>query len=257
MEQVSFGRTGLEVSRLCAGTGTNGWAGRSDQTALGVDGLARLLRRAYEAGVTFWDAADEYGSHPHIARALNDLPRDEVVVATKTMARTRPDAERAIARFRRELGTDVLDIVLLHCMSSKGWPSSQEGAMEALTRAKERGEVRAVGISSHGLGALDAAADCDWVDVALVRLNHAGVNMDGSVDHALAAVRRLAEAGKAIYAMKVLGCGSLGSDARKAFEFICGIEGVHAFTVGMTSEDELDENVRLVEELDQRMRQSA
>ena len=257
MERVRFGNTGLNVSRLCAGTGTNGWAGRSDQTALGVDGLARLLRRAYEAGVTFWDAADEYGSHPHIARALKGLPREAVVVATKTTARSGPDAKRAIARFRHELGTDVLDIVLLHCMTSRGWPSSQEGAMEALTRAKERGEVRAVGISSHGLGALDAAADCDWVDVALVRLNYAGVNMDGSVDDALAAVRRLAEAGKAIYAMKVLGCGTLGGDAGKAFEFIAGLEEVHAFTVGMTSEDELDENVRLVEELDERFRRSA
>ncbi len=257
MQRVSFGATGLEVSRLCAGTGTNGWAGRSDQTALGVDGLARLLRRAYEAGVTFWDAADEYGSHRHLARALEGLPREEVVVATKTGARTRADAARAIARFRRELGTDVLDIVLLHCMTGKGWPSSREGAMEALARAKERGEVRAVGISSHGLGALHAAADCDWVDVVLVRLNHAGVNMDGPVDDVLAAVRRLGEAGKAIYAMKVLGCGALGSDAGKAFEFICGVEELHAFTVGMTSEHELDENVRLADELDQRLRRTA
>ena len=257
MERVRFGNTGMHVSRLCAGTGTNGWAGRSDQTALGVDGLARLLRRAYEAGVTFWDAADEYGSHPHVARALKGLPRNDVVVATKTMARRGPDTERALGRYCRELGTDVLDIVLLHCMTSRDWPASCGGAMEALSRAKERGQVRAVGISSHGLGALHAAADCDWVDVVLVRLNHAGVNMDGSVDDVLAAVRRLGEAGKAIYAMKVLGCGELGRDAGRAFEFICGVEEVHAFTVGMTSDRELDENVRLVDELGRRLPRSA
>ncbi len=256
MERVSFGSTGLEVSRLCAGTGTHGWAGRSDQTALGIDGLARLLRRAWEAGVNFWDAADQYGSHPHVARALQGLPREDVVVATKTVARTKADAEAAVARFRRELGTDRLDIVLLHGLSGEDWPHTCDGAMEALTRAKDRGDVRAVGLSCHGIGALHAAAESDWVDVVLVRLNYAGVNMDGPCDDVLAAVRRLADAGKAIYAMKVLGCGELGGDARKAFEFITGVDAVHAFTVGMTSDKELEQNVRLVEELDQRVRRS-
>ena len=257
MERVAFGNTGLEVSRLCAGTGTHGWAGRSDQTALGVEGLARLLRRAFDAGVTFWDAADQYGSHPHVARALESVPRDEVVISTKTVARTQTEATRALTRFRRELGTDVLDIVMLHCMSSEGWPVSHAGAMEALARAKERGEVRAVGISSHGLGALHTAAKSEWVDVVLVRLNHSGVNMDGSLEEVLEAVRRLGEADKAIYAMKVLGCGALGGNPREAFEFIKNVSDVHSFTVGMTSEDELDENVRLVEEIDPRIRRSA
>ena len=87
MEHIDFGHTGLKVSRLSIGTGTNGWSGRSEQTALGLDGLANLLRLAYDHGVNFWDAADEYGSHPHVARALQGIPRDAVVIATKTVAR--------------------------------------------------------------------------------------------------------------------------------------------------------------------------
>jgi aryl-alcohol dehydrogenase-like predicted oxidoreductase len=88
VDYVTFGRTGLSASRLSIGTGTNGWAGRSDQTALGLEGLADLLRLAYENGINFWDAADAYGSHPHVALALQGIPREAVVIATKTMSRS-------------------------------------------------------------------------------------------------------------------------------------------------------------------------
>ncbi|MCX7681179.1 MAG: aldo/keto reductase, partial [Anaerolineae bacterium] len=103
METVEFGRTGLRVSRLAFGTGTNGWGGRSEQSALGLEGLASLLRLAYDHGVTFWDAADGYGTHPHIARALQGIPRESVVIATKTAAQRAEQAARDVERFLREL----------------------------------------------------------------------------------------------------------------------------------------------------------
>ena len=114
MEIVKLGKTGLTVSRLGFGTGTHGWAGRSQQTDLGLDGLADLLRLAYESGVTLWDTADEYGSHGHVARALRAVPRSEVTIITKTTSRSGVQATRDIERFLRELNTDVLDVVLLH-----------------------------------------------------------------------------------------------------------------------------------------------
>ena len=117
MDYVDFGQTGLKVSRLSVGTGTNGWGHRSEQTALGLDGLASLLRLAYDHGVTFWDSADQYGSHPHIAKALRGIPRDAVVIATKTSARTARDIRRDVERFLREMDTDRLDILLLHFMT--------------------------------------------------------------------------------------------------------------------------------------------
>src|SRR2546430_19512 len=91
MERAILGRTGIEVSALGIGTGTNGWNGRSAQTALGHDELVDLLVYAYERGITFWDSADQYGSHPHVRDALRRVPRERVVVTTKTVART-PEA---------------------------------------------------------------------------------------------------------------------------------------------------------------------
>jgi aryl-alcohol dehydrogenase-like predicted oxidoreductase len=249
MDFVDFGKTGLRVSRLAFGTGTRGWAGRSDQTDLGVDKLASLLRLAYDHGVTFWDAADEYGSHPHLARALQGIPRHKVVIATKTVSRTAEQATRDVERFLRELDTGVLDIVLLHFVTQADWPQRCIGAMEALSRAKEQGKVRAVGVSCHGLGALRAAAETDWVEVVLARINMAGVNMDAPPSRMVPVIERLYTSGKAVYAMKVLGCGQLAGKARAAIEYVFQLGIVHAVTIGISRREQLFENVGLVEEL--------
>jgi len=254
METVSLGRTGLQVSRLALGTGTHGWAHRSEQTGLGLDGLANLLRMAYDQGVSFWDSADQYGSHPHVARALQGIlkqgcPRESVVIATKTSSRKGKEVTHDVERFLREVGTDVLDIVLLHCMGQRDWPQRYAEAMEALSRAKKQGKVRAVGISCHDLGALGIAAETDWVDVVLVRINRAGVHMDGPVDKVVPAIGRLYAAGKGVYAMKVLGCGQLTREARLAMQYVLQLGTVHALAIGMSRAEHLAQNARLIEEL--------
>lgn len=246
---TELGTSGVTVSRLGIGTGTNGWAKRSDQTALGVDGLATLLVEAHSLGVTFWDAADQYGSHPHVAAALQRVPRDEVVLATKTTAKRERQVARHVERFLRELDTDVLDIVLLHGLVEANWPSRYEEAMAALTRAKEAGKVRAVGFSCHGLGALRSAVDDGWSDVVFVRINYEGTRMDGSPAEVTPVIRQLYDAGKGLYAMKVLGCGQLVGDVEKAFRYVLGLGTVHALSIGMTSGEQLRENVRLMEAL--------
>ncbi|MFH1571419.1 MAG: aldo/keto reductase [Gemmatimonadota bacterium] len=247
IERVALGRSGLVVSRLCFGTGTNGWNGRSNQGDLGVERLARLLRHAHERGVTFWDTADQYGTHPHVAAALSEVDRASVTVATKTVARTAAEATAAIERFRRELGTDYLDILLLHCMTDAEWPQQLVGVMDALSRAKERGLVRAVGVSCHDFGALTASATCDWVDVNLVRLNGTGASMCASPERVVPLIRQMAEAGKGVYGMKALGGGGeLTADPAHAIAYTGGVEGVHALVVGMMSEAQIDQNAALV-----------
>jgi len=249
MEQVNLGRTGLVVSRLAFGTGTGGWGGRSEQTALGLDGLANLLQAAYDGGVNFWDTADEYGSHPHVARALRSIPRDRVVIATKTTARAADAATRDIERFLKELGTDVLDIVLLHCMTERTWPQRYAGALEALARAKEQGKLRAVGISCHDLGVLRTAAQTEWVDVALVRINMAGVDMDAPPDQVVPVIEQMYRSGKGVYGMKVLGCGRLAADPRAALRYVLQLGTVHAVSIGTCTREQLDQNRTLVTEL--------
>jgi aryl-alcohol dehydrogenase-like predicted oxidoreductase len=249
MQVVDFGKTGLRVSRLNFGTGTRGWGGRSEQTDLGTEELTKLLRHAYDIGVTFWDTADAYGSHPHVAKALQGIPRDDVVIATKTTSRSAQDVTRDVDRFLNELDTDVLDIVLLHYMTDQNWPQGYAGAIESLSRAKEQGKVRAVGVSCHGLGPLRAAAASDWVEVILVRINYAGVNMDGSPDEVEPIVAEMHQDGKAVYGMKVLGAGRLANDARRAVQHVLQLGTVYSITIGTSSWEQLDRNSALVEEL--------
>jgi predicted aldo/keto reductase-like oxidoreductase len=241
--------TGLRVSRLAFGTGTHGWAHHSQQTALGIEGLAKLLTLGFERGVTFWDLADQYGSHPHAARALQRVPREEVVIATKTNSHNRRGVANDIDRFLEELNVDVIDIVLLHFINNARWVRRYSGAMQALTEAKDAGKVRAVGISSHNLGALRAAVTTPWVEVVLVRINYDGVNMDGSPSEVVPVIEQLHEAGKGVYGMKVLGCGQLTSDVPRAFEYVLNLGTVHAMTVGMSSRAQLLENIETVEAL--------
>src|SRR5437870_7880003 len=114
-DTVTLGKTGIQTSRLAMGTGTVGSGHHSHQTALGLKGLSELLLNGYDRGLRFFDSADAYGSHPHVAEALKHIPRDKVTVLTKTWARDPKTVRDDLDRFRRELGTEYLDVCLMHC----------------------------------------------------------------------------------------------------------------------------------------------
>ena len=135
---VTLGNTGIKISRLAMGTGSNGWEGSSDQTRkLGLKGLSDLLNHAYDRGVYFWDSADQYGSHAHLKEALKTIPREKVVILTKTRATTEEEMKSDLERFRNELGTDYLDIVLLHAITDPEWPVNKEPVMNIRDDKKE------------------------------------------------------------------------------------------------------------------------
>ena len=247
--QVTLGSTGIRVSRLCFGTGSNGWNKESNQTRLGFDRLVELLCYAYDRGVTFWDLADQYGSHPHAAEALRRIGRENVVFTTKTVSRTPAEIHQDLDRFRRELDTDTLDIVLLHCLTDPEWVGKLGSVMEAMEKAKERGILRAVGVSCHNFGAFQAAAECDWVDVVLARINHAGLHMDAPPEEVIPVLERMHRRGKGVYGMKVMGCGQLGDDPAKAMEFVLSLSCVDAIVIGMEGEGQVDQNLDLLRRL--------
>lgn len=239
---VTLGRTGIQVSRLSQGTGTNGFGGSSAQTrALGLQGVAELLRAAVDQGITFWDLADGYGSHPHAREALKTVARDKVVILTKTRASSAQEMRADLDRFRREIGVDRIDIVLLHCMTSANWPKQKQGAMEVLAEAKAQGVIRAHGVSCHDLGALRTAAATEWVDVDLARLNPAGAVMDGTVDQVLPVLAEMKRKGKGIIGMKILGAGQLVSRADEALQYATAAPVLDAFTIGAASRRELED----------------
>ena len=254
MERIALGGTGIEVPRLAVGTGTNGWAGSSDQTRKGFDWLVEHLRLGYDLGAAFWDLADQYGSHPHAKEALKGIDRSRVVILTKTTAIEYDEARSALERFLRELGTDYIDIVLLHAKSSPDWNRSCRGAMDALAEAKERGLVRAVGISCHSLSALKTAAEEQWLDVILVRLNYAGASMDARPEEVIPVLRRMVEKGKGVLVMKVLGRGPLTGEPERAIKFVMELGCVHAMTIGHETHQQLRENVRTIERIEREVR---
>lgn len=249
IDQVDLGLSGLRVSRLCFGTGTNGWNKRSNQGDLGVERLAYLLRYAHERGVNFWDTADQYGTHPHVARALEEVGREEAVLTTKTTSCTGPEVKRDVERFLRELRTEYLDIVLLHCLTEAGWPTLMQGPMEVLSRFKEQGVIRALGVSCHDFGAFRTTAHTPWVDVVLARINYAGQAMDAGPEEVVPVIEAMAAAGKGIYGMKVVGGGgALTGDPEKAIRFVLGLPSVHSMVLGMMDEAQIEENIGLVGE---------
>src|SRR5215475_15606857 len=132
-DSITLGKTGIQTSRLAMGTGTVGSGGHSHQTALGVNGLSDLLLNGYDSGLRFFDSADSYGSHPHVAEALKHVSRDKVTVLTKTWARDAKSARADLDRFRRELGTEHIDICLMHCLTEGDWPERYRGVMDVLS----------------------------------------------------------------------------------------------------------------------------
>src|SRR3954462_10243237 len=154
----TLGPTGIKLPRMALGTGTHGVNKTSVQGRLGINGFAELLCHAYDQGLHFWEAADQYGTHPHLREGMRRVGKNNVVVMTKTRATTAEQMKADLDRFRRELGRDHLDIVLLHCLTAEDWPKRMEGVMDVLSRAREQGIVRAHGVSCHSLGALQTAA---------------------------------------------------------------------------------------------------
>jgi aryl-alcohol dehydrogenase-like predicted oxidoreductase len=150
-DRVTLGKTGIQTSRLAMGTGTVGVGHHSHQTALGIQGLSELLLNGYDQGLRFFDSADSYGSHPHVAEALKHVPRDKVTVLTKTWARDPATARADLDRFRKELGTDYLDICLMHCLTEADWTERYKGVMDVFSEAKEKGIIRAHGCSCHSI----------------------------------------------------------------------------------------------------------
>jgi 1-deoxyxylulose-5-phosphate synthase len=238
-DEVTLGKTGIRTSRLAMGTGTVGFGGASNQTRLGMSPFARLLVNGYhENGLTFFDTADSYGSHPYVATALKQLPRDKVVVMTKTDNRNASEIPADLDRFRKELGIDYIDIVLVHCVTEPDWTTRYRGVMDALSEAKHKGVIRAHGVSCHSLTALRAAAASPWVEVDLVRLNPIGSHMDADPDTVIKIIKQMRADGKGIIGMKILGQGDMSNRPSEAIRYALNSGVLDAFTIGAESQTE-------------------
>jgi predicted aldo/keto reductase-like oxidoreductase len=243
---VVLGKSGIKSTVLGIGTGTRGG---SEQRALGEAEFIKLVRHAYDRGIRYIDTADGYRMQGYVRAALKELPREEFFIQTKTRAKHPEVAKVDIERFRRELGTDYLDTLLMHCMTKGSWPADMRPVMDVLEEAKQKQRVRAVGISNHGFEPLVAAVAPDWIDVHLVRINPFESHMDGPPDKVAAQIKKIHQKGRGVIGMKIYGETGFDSaeERLQSLKYVLGLGCVHAFTIGFTSTQQIDETLDLIE----------
>jgi aryl-alcohol dehydrogenase-like predicted oxidoreductase len=254
IDTVKLGNSGLTVSRVALGTGSYGWKHESNQTRLGTKKFVELSQYAFDKGIRFFDTADMYGSHPYVKEALKVIPREKVTILTKVMThdhdgwyKTEP-FEKSLDRFRRELGTDYIDIFLLHCMVNAQWTKDFKNYMDSLSKAKQQGIIKTVGLSCHSFDAMVEASTNPWVDVLLARINHQGAKMDGTPDKVMQVLETTRKNGKGVIGMKIFGCGELTKDAEreKSLQYVLKSGNVHCMTLGLESNAQIDDAVSRV-----------
>ena len=253
-EIVPLGNTGIKVTRVGFGTGMSGGRHSSNQVRLGKEKFQGLLKEAYDRGCRLFDCADMYGSHPYIIPALHGIPRDKFTIVSKMMIWDPPVEEKekplvTIDRFLKELNTDYIDLLLLHCMMAPDWNKTLKPYMDGMSEAKAKGKVRALGVSCHSMDALKVAAEEPWVESVHTRINATGTDMDGSPEEVVPIIRKIHDAGKGVVGMKLIGQGEYRNSRElreKSADFVFNLGCVNAVVVGFESIDEIKDYETIV-----------
>jgi aryl-alcohol dehydrogenase-like predicted oxidoreductase len=256
-EAVTLGTTGIKASFVGIGTGMRGWMRQSNHTRMGKEAFIALIRHAYDSGITFFDTADLYGTHSFLRDALKGIAREKIVIQSKIWFRPTGlpeqvvDAKQAIDRFRQELGTDYIDIVLLHCTTEANWTEELKTMRDALEEARQKKIIRAHGTSCHSLPALKTAQASSWVQVQLARINHRGTAMDGKPEEIAELLRQMRAAGKGVIGMKIFGEGRFLSpqEREQSLRFVVAQRCVDNLIIGFEQREQIDETLGMLKHI--------
>lgn len=250
VDTVDLGKTGLKVSRLAMGMGTNGWNHQSNQTRIGLEKFKLMVQAGFDRGIRFLDTADTYGSHIFVKEAIKMLPREQLTVMTKIWTENLDwhplqPVDQTIERIRKELQTDYLDIVLLHCMTKANWTDDKKRFMDGLSEAKVKGLIRKVGFSAHDFNALQNGISHDWPDIVLARINNKEIRMDGTPEKIMSLLELAGSKGKGVLGMKIFGCGGITKDEERteSLKFVVSSRNVHAMTIGFEDANQVHDAV--------------
>ena len=246
---VSLGKSGLKTTFLGMGTGFSGYNRSSNITRAGV--ATTLIRQAHEKGIRFFDCADSYGTHPFTAAALKGIPRESYTLSSKIWVSQgglpepeRPNADVVVDRFRKELNTDYLDLIQIHCMTDAKWTDKQKKQMDILENLKVKKIIRAHGVSVHSLEAMEACVGNPWVDVVHVRVNPYGEEMDKK-DPTLVipVIEKLHKEGKGIIGMKLIGNGKFTNESEKidaSLKYVLGLGTLDMIIIGFELPEQIE-----------------
>jgi len=251
---VTLGRSKVRVTRLAFGTGS--FSGEV-QRALGQDGFTRLVRYAYDHGIRFFETAESYGEmHRMLAIALQGIPRDTYQLMSKVTTRDGVDPQQKFDELRKLANTEYFDIMLLHWQHSGTWPTDTRRWQDAILEAESKKVVVSRGASVHGLPALRRVPGNQWLDVAMIRMNHKGRSMDaedyatqglGNVREVVEHVKEVRKEGMGVISMKLIGEGTFNrEDREKAMRFAFREAGVDCVTVGYKNTAEINEAIENV-----------
>ncbi len=255
VDLVPLGKTGLKPSRLGIGCGTT--SGRVQQ-GLGQEGFNSLVRYAYDQGIRYIDIARSYRTHSMLREAIKGLPREKLFIQTKIGGNPENSFEQ-IDQCRKDYGVDYIDSLLVHCTITPNWEEERKRIMDAMQEAKDKKIIRAHGVSCHSLPALTRAAELDWVDVNLVRINPQGVLVDtpqskswnaesepSHVPPVVEQIKRMREKGHGIIGMKIMGEGRFKTpeDREKSIRFAMQPGFLDCVTIGFKSPAEIDEAIK-------------
>jgi predicted aldo/keto reductase-like oxidoreductase len=247
----------LKIPRLGMGTGSiNGKVQRD----LGQEGFNKLVQYAFDQGVRYIDTAKNYSIHDMVRHAIKPLPREKLFIQTKMPSwnGVPKDTLAVIDSYRKELGTDYIDSLLIHCTTMPDWPEKLKPMMEAFDEAQAKGWIKAKGMSCHGLRSLRRAAESDWMEVQLARINPQGHHVDqdlpdvhapqGKYDEAMKEIKAMHAKGRGIIAMKLCGNGDFSNpeDREKAIRHAVNCGFVDAMVIGFKSPAEIDEAIERV-----------
>lgn len=250
-DQVPLGRTGLRCSRLGLGTGTNSG---NVQRALGREAFERLVRYAYDHGITYLDCAQSYATFDWIGGAIRGLPREKLFIQSKIPGQPQ-DVLAAIDRHRKAFDTDYIDSMLIHCMVRAGWTEQWKRVMDGFDEALSRKWIRAKGVSCHSLPALRDAVASDWPQIHLVRVNPQAKHIDGpeqtwnkpgnDLAPVLEQLKSMHAKGRGVIGMKIIGNGDFtqAEDREKSIRFAMAQPEIDVIVIGFKSTAEIDEAI--------------
>lgn len=255
VDQVNLGQTGIKLSRLGMGTGSNSGQIQHD---LGQEGFTSLIKYAYDQGITYFDCSQTYRTFEWLGAAVKGLPREKLFILSKIPGQPEKILE-TIDHHRKVFDMDYLDTVLIHCMIKNNWTDQWKRIMDGFDQAKEKGWLRSKGVSCHSLPALRGAAATPWAEVHLVRVNPQGQRIDGEEEevwndrmHEISPVvdqlKVMRAKRRGVIGMKIIGNGDFvkAEDREKSIRWAMSRPELDAVVIGFKNRGEIDEAIQRI-----------